>query len=413
LQLTEIEQEMASGQHGAAVRRALAQQIAVGEFFGAERFVPVRSVHLMATYESMGDAGYRFFEGLRAEGARFETDLTTNPGCVDPAVAATLRQDPTFVRSEGALVELQRQLGALTVQTCINYQTAYQPHVGEHVAWGDTGTVAWANSILGARSNYESGPAAVAAGLTGRTPAYGYHVDAQRVATVHVRISFAPRGLAEWGALGAAIGWQIMDYWTVPALEFDEPVAPSPDEHKQLAASIAAHGSLAMFHIVGVTPEAPTRAAAFGGREAQRILTIGRPELDAVFAHYGPFAGPVRLVVFTAPQLSIWEIREITRLLAGRRIAEGTRLILTTNDATLASAESQGYRATLEAAGALVVKGTCWYIMQPEKQREAFGWTDVVTNSAKLANNIGGARYRSVLLPTEACIEAAVRGSLP
>ncbi len=412
MQLTDIEQEMAAGRHGAAVRRAIAQQIAVGDFFGAERFVPVRSVHLMATYESMGDAGYRFFEELRAAGARFETDLTTNPGCVDPAVAATLRQDPALVRAEAALVEVQRQLGALTVQTCINYQTAYQPHVGEHVAWGDTGTVAWANSILGARSNYESGPAAVAAGLTGRTPAYGYHVDAQRLATVRVRVSVAPNGVAEWGALGAAIGWQIMDYWTVPALEFDAPVDPSPDELKHLAASIAAHGSLAMFHIVGVTPEAPTRAVAFGGREPQRTLTIGQAEIDAVFAHYGPFDGAVRLVVFTAPQLSIWEIREITRLLAGRRIADGTRLILTTNETTLASAESQGYRAALEAAGALVIKGTCWYIMQPEKQREAFGWTDVVTNSAKLANNIGGARYRSVLLSTEACIEAAVRGNL-
>jgi hypothetical protein len=413
LQLTDFERAILAGNHGEAAQRAIAQQIAVGDFFGAEHFVPVRSVHLMATYESMGDAGYRYFEQLRETGVRFATDLTTNPGCVDPDVAAALHQAPAFVDRELGLVEIQRSLGALTVQTCINYQTVYQPHIGEHVAWGDTGTVAWANSILGARSNYESGPAAVAAGITGRTPAYGFHLDRQRLATVHVRVSFTPHGIADWGALGAAVGWQILDYWTVPALEFDEPVEPSPDELKHLAASIAAHGSIAMFHIVGVTPEAASRDTAFGGLPPERSITIERSDLDAAYRRYAPFSGAVRLVVFTAPQLSIFEMRDIARLLEGRRVAEGTRLILTTNDSTLASAASLGYRQTLEAAGALLIKGTCWYIMQPEKQREAFGWTDVVTNSAKLANNIGGARYRSVLLSTEACIEAAVRGSLP
>lgn len=411
MQLTDEERAIAGGAWGAGAQRALEMQIRTGEFFGAERFVPVRSVHMMGTLEAMGEAGYRYFQGLVAEGTRLRVPITSNPRCVDPDAAAALRQDPEFVAREGELVDFQARLGTINVNTCINYQSVYQPHLKEHVAWGDTGAVCYANSVLGARTNYESGPAALAAGLTGRTPAYGFHLDHQRLASVHVRVRAHLSDIADWGALGAAVGSEVLDYWTVPVLEFDGPVDPSPDELKHLCASAASHGSLAMLQIVGITPEAPTLDAALGGRKAQRTKEIGDAEIAAVYAQYPVTAEPVQLVVFTAPQLSLFELRKVVELLHGRRVADGTRLLITTNELNRGEAERLGYLAALERAGAMILKGTCWYIMSPERMRDSFGWTRVVTNSAKLANIIGGARYAAVLLPTADCIEAAVAGT--
>ncbi len=180
MQLTEREERIRAGELGEAPRLALEQQIAVGEFFGAERLVPVTNVHMMGDMEVMGEGGFAFVEGLLAQGARFTVPVTTNARCVDFERAADVRQRPELVERERALVTNLRVLGAMLVDTCINYQTVYQPHFGEHVAWGDTGTVIWANSVLGARTNYEAGPAALCAGITGVTPAYGYHLQAQR-----------------------------------------------------------------------------------------------------------------------------------------------------------------------------------------------------------------------------------------
>jgi hypothetical protein len=413
LQLTEEERSILAGSWGPGARQAFEMQLRVGEFFGAERFVPVRNVHMMGTLEAMGDAGYRYFEEMVRNGTRFKATLTTNSRCVDPVAAPMLRQKPDFVEQEGRLMELQASLGAMTVHTCINYQTVYQPHLGEHVAWGDTGTVCYANSILGARTNYESGPAALAAGITGRTPAYGFHLSENRRATIHARVSARLRDVADWGALGAAVGRAVLDYWTVPVLEFTYPVDPSPDDLKHLCASAASHGSMAMFHIVGLTPEAPTLAAALGGQTAERTIEIGEEEIAAIYGLYPVHAGEVPLVVFTAPQLSLFEMRRILDVLGERKFNPATRVIVTTNDMNRDEAQRLGYLAKLEAAGALVLQGTCWYIMSPERMREAFGWTSVVTNSAKLTNIIGGARYAPVLLRTDECVEAAVRGNFP
>ena len=412
LQLTDYENGLLAGQQGDIARRAIEQQIAVGEFFGAPSFVPVSSSHIMATMESLGEVGYQLFEEIVNAGQGFAVPLTTNSRCVDPAAAATLRQDPDFVEREGSLVNLLAKGGAYTVNTCIPYQTVYQPHFGEHVAWGDTGAVTYANAVLGARTNYESGPAALWAAITGRTPRYGFHLDEARRGTIHVPVTAELSDLADWGALGAAIGRRITDYWTVPVIEFRNAPAPTSDDLKHLCASIASHGSMAMFHIVGMTPEAPTLSAAFGARKPERTIEIGSREIEEIYQRYAAKPGPVELVVFTAPQLSLFELRMIAELLGDRKVHSATRLIVTTSRSNAESAKDLGYLQKIEAAGALVLRETCWYIMSPERMRETFGWEKVISNSAKLVNNIGGARYESVLLRTKDCIEAAVAGEI-
>src|SRR3990170_6087797 len=127
MRLTDRETRMRTGALGAAARTAIEQQIAVGEFFEAERFVPVTNVHMMGDMEVMGDAGFAFIETLVAQGGRFVVPVTTNARCVDFERAASVRQDPGLVARERALVANLRRLGALQVDTCINYQTVYQP----------------------------------------------------------------------------------------------------------------------------------------------------------------------------------------------------------------------------------------------------------------------------------------------
>ncbi|MBI1736216.1 MAG: aconitase X catalytic domain-containing protein [Candidatus Rokubacteria bacterium] len=412
MNLGDRERRMQAGEMGEAARVALGQQIAVGEFFGAERFVPVGNVHMMGDMEVMGDAGFRFIEDLLAQGARFTVPVTTNARCVDFERAASVRQDPGLVARERALVANLRRLGALQVDTCINYQTIYQPHFREHVAWGDTGTVIWANSVCGARSNYEAGPAALAAGITGVTPAYGYHLDEQRRGSLRFELSLEPRDWADWGALGGIVGRRTLDYWKVPVIT-GVGRAPGADDLKHFGAALASYGSCAMYHMVGVTPEARDEAEAFGGGAPEASLVIDGAMLEAFYRTYPENRDEIDAVIFSAPQLSVLELRRIAELLAGRRVHGNTALLITTNFANREVASRLGYVDAIEKAGGQVLSGTCWYIMEPAKMAQAFGWRNILTNSAKMANIIGGYRLFPILRRTDACVEAAVTGRLP
>ena len=412
MRLTEREERMRAGELGEAPRLAVEQQIAVGVFFGAERLVPVTNVHMMGDMEVMGPAGFRFVAGLVDAGARFRVPVTTNARCVDFERAAAVRQDPALVASEAALVAKLRALGAMQVDTCVNYQTVYQPQLGEHLAWGDTGTVIWANSVVGARSNYEAGPAAVAAGLTGVTPGYGYHLDDQRAGTARFEVRCTLDDYADWGALGGIIGRRTLDYWQVPVITgIRRP--PGGDHLKHFGAALASYGSCAMYHMVGVTPEARDETEAFRGRAASATQVIDDAALSAFYETFPADRSAVDVVIFSGPQLSILELRRIAELLDGRRIHAGTALLVTTNFSNREQAARLGYVASIEAAGGHVLSGVCWYIMEPARMAAAFGWRNVLTNSAKMANIIGGYRLHPILRPTAECIEAAVTGRLP
>jgi predicted aconitase len=411
MRLSDRERRILDGERGEAARLALEQQIAVGRFFGAERFVPVTNVHMMGDMEVMGEAGLRFIEDLLARGARYTVPVTTNARCVDFERAAQVRQDPVLVEKEAALVAKLATLGAIRVDTCINYQTVYQPHFGEHVAWGDTGTVIWANSVCGARTNYEAGPAAVAAGITGVTPQYGYHLDEQRRGTLRFEIRVEPRDWADWGALGGIVGRRTVDYWKVPVVVGVDRT-PTADELKHFGAALASYGSCAMYHIVGVTPEARDESEAFGGRTPETSHAIDDAALDAFYRTYPENHDEIDAVIFSGPQLSVLELRRVAELLGGRHVHGNTALLVTTNFQNREVASRLGYVGAIEAAGGQVLSGTCWYIMEPAKMARAFGWRNVLTNSAKMANIIGGYRLHPILRRTDTCIEAAVTGRL-
>jgi predicted aconitase len=350
-------------------------------------------------------------------GTRCAVGITTNARCIDFAHAKALDQDEDEVEKERRIIAHLRQMNVITADTCINYQTLYQPHLGEHVAWGDTGTVIYANSVFGARTNFEGGPSALASAITGRTPEYGFHLDTVRRGNFVVELDVDPSDYADWGAIGRLVGEPHQSYYAVPVFcgPGGRPVARSPvsDELKHLGASLASYGSHAMFHMVGVTPEAPSVEAALGGNTPTDVMRITRDDIDRVYRSYDLKDGRCNLVVFSAPQLSLFELKRISELVEGRHVATGSKLFVTTSNAMKRTASELGYIDRIEAAGGIVLEGVCFYILQnltPLKQK--MGWTSLVTNSAKLVNTITAHRFNTILRRTEDCIQTALTGDV-
>ncbi|MGA6963496.1 MAG: aconitase X, partial [Xanthobacteraceae bacterium] len=221
MRLTNEEQAMRAGELGPAIQWAIEHQIKVGEYLGAADFVAVSQAHIMADTESLGTAGVEWLERIAAlprDQRRVRIPTITDPRGTDFAAAHRLKQQPWMLELERRAIDAFEALGILMTNTCINYQTIMPPLFGEHVAYGDTGVVIYCNSVCGARSNFEGGPSALSAALTGRTPRYGYHLAEHRRASLLIEVTFTPRALDEWGALGGIIGRQAGDYWRIPAI---------------------------------------------------------------------------------------------------------------------------------------------------------------------------------------------------
>lgn len=412
LTLTDDEVAMLRGERGPAVQEAIRFQIEVGTFFGAKRLVPITNAHVMGDIEVMGDTGLALLRKMAQDKATCVVPTSRNAHCMHFGDFPRLRQDRQEEAKEREVVVHMRDMRIATTDTCINYQTVYQPKVGEHVAWGDTGTVIYANSVLGARTNFEAGLASFAAAITGRTPAYGFHLDEPRRGTLLVRLDATMKDLADWGALGKIVGHPHQDYFSVPVFEGVREM-PVSDAMKHLGASLASYGSMAMFHMVGVTPEAPTTAAAFGGNTPTDVMTVTDADIEATFAAYEYRDGAKNVVVFSGPQLSLFEIQLLAGLFAGRRVAPGMDCIVTTNHAVHADAERLGYIETLRTAGVTVLQGVCFYILQRLTQiREENGWTNLISNSGKIVNTITAHRFNTVLRRTAECVDIACTGEL-
>ncbi len=407
MRLSTEEQAILGGTHGEAARRALEFQVEVGRFWGAQRFVPVTNVHMMGDIEVMGDAGLEYLRGEAGLGARCAVATTTNARCFDFAHCERLGQDAGEAAKERELIACLRRMDVATTDTCINYQTVYQPHLGEHLAWGDTGTVIYANSVFGARSNFESGPAALAAALTGRTPEYGFHLNEHRKGTFAVRLDAALDDLADWGAVGKLVGESHQDYFAVPVFHGCRRT-PAADELKHLGAALASYGSMAMFHFVGVTPEAPTDFLSL-----KEQISVSERGIENVYASYSLGDGDARLVVFSGPQQSLLEMKHLASLFKDRKLNPGTSCFVTTNSAVLEQSRSLGYAKTLEDAGVTILQGVCFYILQNlSAMRVANRWVSMVSNSAKIVNIVGAHRFNAVLRRTADCVEIACIGKL-
>ena len=403
------EKAMLNGEFGPVRQIAIAHQIKVGDFFGAQDLVPVSQAHIMADTESLGEAGVEWLEGLAKNTSQdrvVRIPTITDPRGTDFNKAKQLGQTEKMIELERRTIAAFIKMGVSMTDTCINYQTIMAPIFGEHLAFGDTGVVIYSNSICGARSNFEGGPSALAAGLTGRTPRYGYHLDVHRQPTHRFRVSWTPQSLNEWGALGGLIGRKSGNYWSVPIIEGIEG-HPGSDSLKHFGAAMASFGSSALFHILGITPE------ALHARDLSFLhlpeITISREEVMALQGSYR-VTDEIDVVVFSAPQLSLFEMKSVAQLCEGKTFIKP--LLAVTSPQVKPDSDRMGYTAMIEAAGGTVFSGMCFYQSYAREIAEANGWKVLATNSAKMVNILGGYGYTPMLASMEDCVKAAESGRL-
>ena len=409
MKLNDEEQAMLAGERGPACSWAIDHQIQVGRMFDAVDMVPVSQAHMMADPESLGDAGVAFVEGLAGEGARVTVPMITDPRGVDLSHYRPLGQTEEMAGLERRFITACKAMGIMMTDTCINYQTIMPPLYGDHVAYGDTGVVIYSNSVCGARSNFEGGPSALAAGLTGRTPRYGLHLEEHRQATCRFVVETRPRDLMEWGVLGATIGRMAGSYWQVPVIEGIEG-PPTSDEIKHFGAAMASWGSTPLFHMVGVTPECRSLADVGGAALAARRVTAA--DIADLQAPFGAAGEAVDVVVFAAPQLSLVEMGQVAALCDGRHRAESTDLVVCTSAQVYGDAASMGFVGTIESFGGTVLTGTCFYQQYAREIGEANGWNRLLSNSAKIVNILGGYGYRPALASMADCVASAEAGKV-
>ena len=409
MKLDDAEQAMLAGEMGPACRWAMDHQMQVGRMFDAADMVPVSQAHMMADPESLGEAGVAFVEGLAGDGGRVSVPMITDPRGVDLSHYRPLGQTEEMAGLERRFIAACKAMGIMMTDTCINYQTIMPPLFGDHVAYGDTGVVIYSNSVCGARSNFEGGPSALAAGLTGRTPRYGLHLDAHREASCRFIVKTRPRHLMEWGVLGATIGRMAGSYWQVPVIEgIDSP--PTSDEIKHFGAAMASWGSTPLFHMVGVTPECRSLADVGGtGLTARRVTSEDTGDLLSPFGAAGE---AVDVVVFAAPQLSLVEMGQVAALCEGRHRAKSTDLVVCTSAQVYGDAASMGFVDAIRSFGGTVLTGTCFYQQYAREIGEANGWNRLLSNSAKIVNILGGYGYRPALASMVDCVASAEAGKI-
>jgi predicted aconitase len=412
VQLNKEELDMLNGRCGYPVQKAMEILVALGEAYGAERMVPVTGVHMPSTTVLIaGDAGVEFLEELLDKGARFVVRTTTNPSAIDPCIWQSLRMPEEMVRKQLGFSEVFRQLGALTCHTCSPYHIGFTPRLGEHVASGESSNVVYFNSVLGARTNREGAPAAIAAALTGRVPGYGLHLTENRKGRVLVRVRTELHDSTDYGALGYLVGKAYTR--TVPVFEGVPPFATS-ENLKYLGAALNSSGAIPLYHVVGVTPEAPTVEAAFQHGKPEQVLDVTETDIEGARAYLGRAEGDkVDWVVLGCPHASIWELRELAQLISGKRVSPNVEFWVCVAQPTKAYAQRMGYAQEIEKAGVKIVCETCPTVTCGRDIACKLGdKVTMATNSAKMAHySPAECSVPAFYGTTQQCVEAAISGT--
>ena len=407
IQLTDHERSMLAGDGGEATRIAMRLLCRVAPLYGAQRLIEVTRAHIDGCILE-GSAGLAFAERLAEAGGQVQVPTTLNVMSMDREQWRVQAMDAAYADRAFRLGNAYVRMGARPTFTCAPYQTESQPALGEQIAWSESNAVAFANSALGARTNRYGDYLDISCALTGRAPAAGLHLDEPRLATVEIRLEGIPPRVMErddfFPLLGYEVGRQV-DSRVGVVTGMD--ATPSVDQLKALLAAAASSGSVALLHLAGITPEAPTVQDALGGRAPQAEYAITLDSLRAAFASLGAGGGRVDLVAFGSPHASLAECRDLARLMAGRRAAEGVQVFISTSRGVRDLLARSGELAALEAFGASVTADTCIVVAPLVRP----GATALMTNSGKYAHyGPGLLNVTTAFGSTEECVESAVHG---
>lgn len=410
LALSDNDRHLLSDAVSQATRTAMRIVVRMAELLGAGRLIDVAQVHVDGCIYT-GPASLDFAEKLADWGGRVLVPTSLNAISADQARWREQGTDPVLSMAASALADAYVRMGARPTFTCAPYQLEGAPAEGENIAWAESNAVVYANSVLGARTMKYPDFLDICIALTGRAPEAGCHLDENRKARLVVEVeAMEGRDDSFWPLLGYRVGTLAPN--AIPAVTGLEQAHPTADDLKAFGAAFATTSAAPMFHIVGVTPEAPTLSAATGG-QALQIVKVTRSDLADDWHHFNPTNGDtVDLVALGNPHFSFDECRALAKLCAGRTKQVGVAVTVTLSRATHARIVEAGIAATLEAFGVTFVRDACWCtVLQPIVPPAA---RTILTNSGKYAHygpGLSGKQVRFAALAD--CVAAAVTGRAP
>lgn len=415
LQLTPEEQSLLNGDAGPGVQRAMEIVATLGRIYGAPDLVPVEHVQIAGvSYKNLGDAGVQFLNEWADEGARVRVPTTLNPAGMEHDRWQEMGISADFAVPQLSAIGAFVKMGVTPTLSCTPYLFPdYTPRRNGHLAWAESSAVIFANSVIGARTNREGGPSALAAAIVGRTSRYGYHLDEFRLADYVVEVRCPVRDIADFGALSYVVGKQVGRgcLWfadltdQLPLLAEDVTQGgEAGDRLKTLGAGLAAYGAVALYHIAGYTPEASDLGEALVKPNARRLV-IDNLDLAYQVMDADRDLHRIDLVTIGCPHASLSEIRQIAEAVEDKQLA--TQLWVTTARITRERAREAGWVQAIEAAGGQVVADTC-AVVAPVR---SIGITSMATNAGKMAcyapaHSKVKMRYGNL----EQCVNAALTG---
>ncbi len=368
MMLSKTEQKIYNGEMGEAARQSMEILIALGKIYGAERMIPISSAQIAGvSYKTIGDAGLEYLQRMSKSGAKVKIPSFLNPAGMDREQWKEMKIPEEFAKKQIEVLDAYASIGITMTCTCTPYLIGLRPKVGEHIAWSESSAVAFANSVLGARTNREGGPSALAAAICGVTPEYGFHLDRNRVCNFVVEVEADLRTSADFGAMGNYLG---------PVIKNRNPAFTgirnaSEDKLKGLGAAMAASGSVALFNVQGTTPE-------FRISDKPEKIAFTEKELKESKEGLNSGAKP-DLITIGCPHASVQEIKEVAELVKGKTL--DCDLWVCTARATKKISDRLGYTAAIEKAGGRVVADTCMVVCPLEEM----GYRVTGCNSGKAA----------------------------
>ena len=373
--LTKEEQEMCDGEYGETIRKSMDILVALGDIYGASKLVDITSAQVSGvSYKTIGQAGLEYLQDLARDGSGKATiNASLNPPGTDLDNWKELGFPEYFALKQNEIVDAYADLGISKTCTCTPYLVGNVPRFRDHVSWSESSAVAYVNSVIGARTNREGGPAALAAAIVGKTPLYGFHFDENRKANLVVNVSTELKG-ADFGALGYIIGKFVGG--GVPYFKLQN--VPTNNDLKTLGAALASSGSVALYHVEDVTPEFDINPV----EEIEDLMFISDKEINETRESLTTTDKEIDLVCLGCPHASLEEIKEVAGIVQGKTIKN--KLWICTSVSVKATADRMGYTRIIEAAGGNVVCDTCMVVAPIEEM----GFEVIGVNSAKAANYV-------------------------
>ncbi len=401
---------MLSGDFGPATKMAMSIVARMAEVSDAKELLDITGAHIDSTVY-IGEAGLEFAERLASLGARVTVPTTLNVSGLDEHHWQEWAVPSEWARQAYRQMAAYQSMGTMPTWTCAPYQTEMRPAFGQQIAWGESNAIVFANSVLGARTERYPDLFDICCAISGRAPAIGLHLPENRGGEILFRLVDIPEALQQsddfYPVLGNLIGKAALD--KIPVIE-GMAVTPDEDQLKAFGAGAASSGGVAMFHLVGVTPEAPTLEAAFRGRQPSQTVEI---TMDALQASRSELThtdnNELDMVVLGSPHFSLAEFRRLAPLLKGKRRHPDVKFLVTSSRAMAQLAQKAGFLETLDSFGAQITVDTC-ILTSPMLPAEI---RNLMTNSAKFAYYTPGLLGKEIAFGSlEDCVNSAIAGQI-